>query len=98
MNGEDAVGFLQFIENLGKESGVSLDVIFFDFEKQTEGENKILKTSLSVKGDWKQVNKFLLMMENLPYHTLIEDVKLNSFENGKSVNWNLNLILKNYAL
>lgn len=78
---EDAVSFIEYVEGVANDAGVDLDITRFDIQN----ENVLI--SLSARGSWSENNRFLIMIENLPYYSAIESFNLKANNTGGSVVW-----------
>jgi len=90
VSGEDTVEFIEFIDSLGAESEVSMNV---ESVKLVDGEEKDpyadLHMSVSAQGDWDSIFRFLSLLELMPYNVDIRDVMINGNLKGerKGSNW-----------
>jgi Tfp pilus assembly protein PilO len=91
---ENAVSFVEYVEQKAANAGVRLDIKNFDIIGGEEVENKEMKMSLVVTGSWSQINKFIVVMENLPFYSVIEkfSIKANTAEGGAQ--WSAEFQLK----
>ena len=70
------VNFIESIEMLGKESGVVVDIQSLQPGEQTGKEG--LYVTLSLSGEFNSVNKFILLLENMPYQIVLGNVILST--------------------
>lgn len=70
------VNFIESIEMLGKESGVVVDIQSLQPGEQTGKEG--LYVTLSLNGEFNSVNKFILLLENMPYQIVLGNVILST--------------------
>ena len=97
-----AVDFIEVVEDLGKVSGVKLEVQDIKIDKLGEatGENptthKELNIIVSARGSWSGVTKLLLLFENYPQYLTVTDLRLTASESatGKSQEWTATYRLK----
>jgi len=94
IKGNEIANFVTYLEQLAQDSGVILSTESIDTSKERDGSEVsadpgVLDIRLSVNGEWRQVNTFLLALENVPYHINITEMKLNSFGNGEG--WVMNM-------
>lgn len=76
---EDVIDFLALVESLGREQGVTLDTSALTVESvDTRFESLVVK--VTVKGSYESVIHVLKMSENLPYHTVTEQVRVGRIE------------------
>jgi hypothetical protein len=85
---DDAVSFIEYIEDVSSSAGVSLDIDRFDIN----GKNVVF--SVSAEGSWNQINRFIVMMENLPYYTIIENLNISVNNAGGNVLWQADFDIK----
>jgi hypothetical protein len=77
---DEVVSFIELIENLGKESGVSLSigsVTTGPDSKNKDDFKEVMKLRLETLGTWRDTYQFLSIIENLPYKETVEQVSLN---------------------
>lgn len=98
VNRDDIFIFISDVERLAKESGAVVaiqNIDLFDVLKngemvRTGGEEVVERThgkfimNVRVDGDWEAVSLFLLKMENIPKHALIDSFKLSSIFDPKT--------------
>lgn len=101
---EGVVLFVEYIENMGKISGVNLDVKSISFKEfdsnkiNSESQNifENMKVSLVVEGEWSDVIYFLKLLESSLYSMSFDKVYLEKEEVENSFLWkgtfNLNII------
>lgn len=95
-NGSNIVPFLDTMESLGKEAGVSTEVTLVDIPK----ESKSLVVEMNASGSFEKIYKFLLLLENSPYQleTISMDIeKENSGSTSKKnsvLRWKADLKIK----
>jgi hypothetical protein len=85
---DNAVSFIEYIESVADDAGVSLDIKKFDIE------NGDLLMNIEVVGGWSQINRLLVMIENLPYYTVIEKFNLSVSNAGEGVLWRADFDIK----
>jgi hypothetical protein len=67
----NVVAFLELIEELGEEQGISITK---KIQKNDGGNSSELELTLATSGKWNSTLNFLSLIENLPY-----SIKVNSF-------------------
>lgn len=77
----DAVAFIEYIEDVAADAGVELEINTFDIQE------KDVSIDLTAQGSWTQNNRFLVMIENLPYYTVINDFSLEADNRDGFVIW-----------
>jgi hypothetical protein len=70
---DSAVAFIDFIESLGKKSGVRV-VIDNVSEKVESSGTKNLELKISALGEWGNVFRFSQAIENIPYKSVISNI------------------------
>tara|TARA_Y100000310_G_scaffold319419_1_gene374659 strand:- start:168 stop:692 length:525 start_codon:yes stop_codon:yes gene_type:complete len=88
---DNIVIFIETIENMAKQSGISTQ-IQIDDTKKDEGSYQSLDILLQATGSWSGVTTFLKMVENLPHHILVEGMKLNLFGDEDGTAWNIDIV------
>jgi len=89
VDGENALGFITFLESLANDSGVDLNIQSLNSSTENSEQSidhEIISMSLNFRGEWTEVNNFILMIENLPYHVKVGNLKLTSVQNSESEN------------
>lgn len=69
--------FIEYIEGLGKESGVALSIGNVSVEPDTKNKDdfkEILRLKVEMLGSWQELFTFLSIIENLPYRVQIDNV------------------------
>ncbi len=76
---EEQVGFISFLENLGREVGVSVAIKNPSIEKSDSPAGKdYFNLSLATAGSWTSVTHFLLLLEAIPMDIQIGGITLKS--------------------
>lgn len=70
----DSIDFLNYIEQLGKERGIALETIN-PTEIEREGKT-YLEVEYSITGGLNQVESFIKLLENIPYMSQLQSVRL----------------------
>lgn len=76
---EDPTRFLEFVEALGKESGISLEVkeLSMDIpEEEVRSFQDNVKVVLYVEGGWSSLYHFLWLLERMPYVVTVANTAL----------------------
>lgn len=91
IDGNNVISFIEFIESLARSAGVSSEIEDLKIE---EGELTML---VDVSGSWREVNTFVIMLENVPYHLVVDELNISSFaiENGSG--WRVSMGVKGYV-
>lgn len=79
------IGFIESVEAVGdySKTDVTLSAINTDdFNNLEKGNSGHLKTHIDIKGDWSNVMKALILIENMPYSISINNMNL-LFASGK---------------
>lgn len=81
VDSNNVVDFISYIEDLARKASTTIEI-----KTITTGEVKIdeevfndlqnLSISIELSGSWKNVNKYIEIVENLPYHINIEELRL----------------------
>lgn len=78
---DDAVSFIELLETVGRDAGVSVDIdSVTPAEIAGGGGVEALKLSLKITGAWAKVLTFLGLLEFLPYETKVEQVSVSRSE------------------
>ncbi len=72
---EEIISFIETLENLGKKTSVSVKL---SSVRVGEGKEEKPSLSLELEGEFKQIFNYLLLMENLPYQIIIDDLDLRA--------------------
>lgn len=83
---EELILFIEDLEKIGRESGVSLDV---ESASPASG-NSAPSFRLGLRGDFQNLFLYLLLLENLPYEINLDEASLektSSGENNKKSSW-----------
>ncbi|MES2087983.1 MAG: hypothetical protein V4467_03245 [Patescibacteria group bacterium] len=72
------VNFLNFLQTLGTEEGLSLEVssVSIDPSPAASGVFELLNLEVQVQGPWSNVSRFLALLELLPYKISMGDVAI----------------------
>lgn len=87
---ENVVGFIELLEKMAEKSGTLIDIQTVNLANSFQEDNKSLdslKVNLQVRGSWKQVMNFILMLENNPYYLVIENTRINSINDDGFSGW-----------
>ena len=90
---EGAVSFIELLEHLGKNTGVS--VVINSVEKvpqESTQQVETLQLGLRASGTWEDVIRFLGLLELLPYEAQVEQLTLSKLE--KASPWQIVLSLR----
>lgn len=93
---ENVVGFIELLEKMAKKSGTLIDIQTVNLANSFQEDDKSLdslKVNLQVRGSWKQIMNFILMLENNPYYLVIENIKINSVNDGEFSGWSATISL-----
>ncbi len=75
---KNIVGFLEFLENIGRDIGVSVHISTIETEKVVnEGDKPNLGLIINVKGDWTGVLRYIKLLEAIPYKVKVGEVKIS---------------------
>ena len=90
---EGAVSFIELLEHLGKNRGVSVMISSVEKVPQ-EGTEQVetLLLGLKASGTWQDVIRFLGLLELLPYEAQVEQLTLSKSE--KASPWQITLSLR----
>jgi len=80
----NAVEFVEYVESIADSSGVNLNIQNFIINETEDLIYNEMKMSLSAAGSWAQINRFVIMMENLNYNVNIDifSLRVNQREGG----------------
>ncbi len=93
---DEIVNFIELLEKMGKKSGVAIDIQTVNLEdspKDEEIELNSLKVILQVRGSWKQIINFILMIENNPHYLVIKDLKIKTINEENNIVWSATISL-----
>lgn len=94
---EGVVAFIEEVENLGRKSGVTLEVRGVDVVAETSGGSVIenLLLTLSGGGSYERAARFASLVENIPYVSRVTKFSLERREGTtKSPQWDAQLTLQ----
>ena len=77
---DDVIKFIEFVENMGKKSGVKLKTNSVDVESPTDDSTTIDKIHMTIEttGKWQDTFYFLQMLELMKYKAEIKQLKISS--------------------
>ena len=73
------VDFIEDVERIGRYTGADVEVISVNVDDNRNAENDIselLKLNFEVKGEWREVFQFLVLIEKMPFKIDISTVSL----------------------
>lgn len=94
---ESVVDFIQLLESIMKRGGIDGSV-----DSVTESAGGTLNVTLSLSGSWNSLLQFTAEVENLPYNSTIDSLRLNyvkasgdtsAAKPGQKPGWNENMVL-----
>jgi len=74
----NSIDFLNLVEELAPQAGVSLKTNSLDLSEDKESEKKWIEVSFSFSASRLRVENFLKILENLPYVLRIESYSMNN--------------------
>lgn len=72
---ENIVGFIENLENLGKDAGVSVEL---SAVRMDEKNSKAPHFDLILKGSFNALFHYIVLLENLPYQIIFEKLNMSS--------------------
>jgi len=84
---DGVVDFISSVENLATESGLSVSVDSVgavDYGKDTAAFEEKLSLRISTEGSWAGTERFLSLVENLPYAVSVDGASIEKVENLQS--------------
>lgn len=78
----EVISFLGEIESLAPEMGLDLKTQDLDRVSDKEKKSEYLKIVFTYKGNKTNVTNFVKLMENIPYHSYINDLSLKKISDG----------------
>lgn len=87
LDDKDTVLFIEKIEEIGRLSGVVVEIQFVD--TVADGSYGKLNMIFSAQGSWQNVSRFLNLIENLPNHSTINSIKFDTVNSNSGVVWNM---------
>lgn len=81
INANQAVKFIESIESLGSQVGSLVNISSIDSQKSennSPGTFSSIKAHVEARGSWSSVMRTLMLFENLPYQSKINNVKISS--------------------
>lgn len=88
---DNPLSFIEFVEGLGDSSDVEVELKRFEVGEATD-----LNIDIEAEGGWRDVNTFILMLENVPYYLDISEIKLSSTQ-SEDRPWRVNVSAKGYS-
>lgn len=79
-NQDDFLVFIKDLENAGENIGLNVDVV--STSQAFDATNKGPSLHLTAKGNFSQVFKYSLLLENLPYELLFESISFSKRDEG----------------
>ena len=79
---DGVVGFIQELETIGKQTGVSLTIggVTAESDQRTKDDFKeTLRIRLETSGSWEKTFYFLSVLESLPYRAQVEQIALSLY-------------------
>lgn len=73
-NEQSIVAFIKKIEEIGEKTGVNLEI--FNLSPLNQDDEKYLKASIDIRGEWDKVNKMIALIEHVPYKVSITNLNL----------------------
>ena len=87
----DSINFLNAIEANAKKLGVAMDDISLVTKKEKETKNDWLEVSFSLTGSEDAIQKFIVVLENLPYFSYVTSVRVVELEGQE---WEANVTMQ----
>ena len=96
INADEAVDFISFIEALAVDANTEINIQSLNSSKENNSNNKnnyeTIDMTLVVRGEWENVNNFIMMLENLPHHISISELRLSSAADAEGgITWSANI-------
>lgn len=82
VSSSELVSLIEEVEQIGRESGLTMDIVSVDEVKVVEGEPQKVRITFDARGSWTQTFSALSIVENIPRKIMIEEVKLNKEDVG----------------
>lgn len=80
ISADGVVGFIEGLESLGREAGISITVASVIVEADSKNKNdfkETLRLRVNTTGLWSNTNYFISLLENLPLHAEIKNATLS---------------------
>lgn len=77
VDGDSLVNFIERIEQLGKDSGATVEVRSLNEEATNDKSIQTLVFNLTVKGNWNDVYYFLALVQNLPVKATFDRIQMS---------------------
>lgn len=87
---DEIVSFIELLEEMGKKSDALIEIQTVNLEDSPKNEGtdlNSLKVILQVRGSWKEIANFILMIENNPHYLVIKDLKINTINEENNIIW-----------
>ena len=90
---EDIVPFIDFMEKLGLDVGVAVEFTSVKFDG---GKNENPRLQFKMEGNFKNIFRYIVLLENLPSQAIIEGMDMNKKENDDIWKADIGVILAGY--
>lgn len=105
---EKLVGFIENLEQMGKDHGLKIKILSVSAEDNSDkSQPQKINIQVETQGEWKPSMKYIHLVENLPYRTVINSSQINldsgsiNLSSGSTTsnkrNWKSNLSLTFYS-
>jgi Tfp pilus assembly protein PilO len=84
---DNAVAFIEYIESLANDSEVDLNIQNFKIDETEDVDYNKMNMNINARGSWSQINRFVIMMENLNYSVHIDEFSLKVNQEESRVVW-----------